>query len=92
MISRRKLLSSFGLATAIASLPSMLMAPNAEAQTVGMERRQDRREGRHQRREDRRDARQVRREGRRDAREVRRGGTPGTPDTTATGTTTGMAK
>jgi hypothetical protein len=64
----------------------MLMVPDAEAQTAGMERRQDRREGRRERREDRRDARQVRREGRRDARDVRRGGTP------ETGVTTGAAK
>ena len=92
MISRRKLLFSLGMATTIAALPSMLIAPDAEAQTAGMERRQDRREGRHERRENRRDARQVRREGRRDAREVRRGGTPGTADTTATGVTTGTAK
>ena len=92
MISRRKLLSSLGLATAMIALPSMLMVPGAEAQTAGMERRQDRREGRHERRENRRDARQVRREGRRDARDVRRGGTPGTADTTATGVTTGTAK
>ncbi len=46
MISRRKLLSSFGLATAIAAFPTVLMVPDAEAQTAGMERRQDRREGR----------------------------------------------
>ena len=92
MISRRKLLSSLGLATTIAALPGILMVPDAEAQTAGMERRQDRREGRQERRENRRDARQVRREGRRDARDVRRGGEPGTPHTTATGVTTGSAK
>ena len=86
MISRRKLLSSFGLATAIAAFPTVLMVPDAEAQTAGMERRQDRREGRRERREDRRDARQVRREGRREARQVRRG------VTTAPGVTTGAAK
>jgi hypothetical protein len=86
MITRRKLLSSLGLATAIAAFPTVLMVPDAEAQTAGMERRQDRREGRRERREHRRDARQVRREGRRDARDVRRGGTP------ETGVTTGAAK
>jgi hypothetical protein len=86
MITRWKLLSSLGLATAIAAFPTVLMVPDAEAQTAGMERRQDRREGRRERREDRRDARQVRREGRRDARDVRRGGTP------ETGVTTGAAK
>jgi hypothetical protein len=95
MISRRKLLSSLGLATAIAAFPTVLMVPDAEAQTAGMERRQDRREGRRERREDRRDARQVRREGRREARQVRRGvTTPGvtTPGVTTPGVTTGTAK
>jgi hypothetical protein len=92
MISRRKLLSSLGLAFGIATFPSVLIVPDAEAQTTGMERRQDRREGRRDRREDRRDARQVRREGRRDARDVRRGGTPGTSDNTGAGVTTGAAK
>jgi hypothetical protein len=87
MISRRKLLSSLGLATAIAAIPTtLLMVPDAEAQTAGMERRQDRREGRRERRENRRDARQVRREGRREARDVRRG------VNTGTGVTTGAAK
>ena len=64
----------------------MLIVPDAEAQTAGMERRQDRREGHRERREERRDARQVRREGRREARQVRRGVTP------APGVTTGAAK
>lgn len=71
MISRRKLLSSLGFATTIAAFPTVLMVPDAEAQTAGMVRRQDRREGRRDRREDRRDARQVRRD-------VRRGVTTGT--------------
>ena len=66
MMSRRKVLSSLGLATAfgLITLPAML-ASDAEAQTAGMERRQDRREGRRDRREDRRDARQERRDVRR---------------------------
>jgi hypothetical protein len=66
MISRRKALSSLGLATAFGfiALPAM-MASDAEAQTAGMERRQDRREGRRDRREDRRDARHERRDERR---------------------------
>ena len=51
MISRRKLLSSLGLATAIAAFPTVLMVPDAEAQTAGMERRQDRREGHRERRD-----------------------------------------
>jgi hypothetical protein len=80
MITRRKALSSFGLATAfgLTALPTVLMATDAEAQTAGMERRQDRREGRQDRREDRR-------AGRQDRRDARRGVTPGA------GVTTGAA-
>ena len=58
----------------------VLTVSDAEAQTVGMERRQERRAGRHERRE-------VRRAGRHERREVRRTGT-----TTGTGTTTRAAK
>jgi hypothetical protein len=81
MISRRRALSSLGLATAFGlfGLPAM-MASDAEAQTAGMERRQDRREGRQDRREDRRDARQDRRDERR-----------GTTTTGSAGSTTGAA-
>jgi hypothetical protein len=80
MISRRKALSLMGLATAfgLAAAPTVLTVSDAEAQTVGMERRQERRAGRHERRE-------ARRAGRHERREVRRTGT-------GTGTTTGMAK
>ena len=85
MISRRKALSLVGLAAAFGftAAPAVLAVSDAEAQTLGMERRQDRREGRHQRRDDRRT-------GRADRREERRTGT-------ATGaapaaTTTGAAK
>jgi Ni/Co efflux regulator RcnB len=80
MISRRKALSLMGLAAAfgLAAAPTVLAVSDAEAQTVGMERRQERRQerraGRHERRE-------ARRTGRHERREVRR-----------TGTTTGMAK
>jgi hypothetical protein len=73
MISRRKLLSSLSLATVLAALPTVLMVPDAEAQTAGMERRENRRQGR-----------QVRREGRREARQVRRGVPTGTGVTTGT--------
>ncbi len=57
MISRRKALSLIGLAAAfgLAAAPTVLAVSDAEAQTVGMQRRQERREGRHQRR-DARDA------------------------------------
>jgi hypothetical protein len=80
MISRRKALSLMGLAAAfgLAAAPTVLAVSDAEAQTVGMERRQERRAGRHERRE-------ARRAGRHERREVRRTGT-------TTGTTTGMAK
>ena len=66
-ISRRKALSFMGLAAAfgLAAAPTVLAVSEAEAQTVGMERRQERREGRHQRRDDRRTGRTERREERR---------------------------
>jgi hypothetical protein len=84
MISRRKALSLMGLTAAfgLAAAPTVLAVSDAEAQTVGMERRQERRAGRHERREARRAARHERRE-------VRR---TGTTTGTGTGTTTGMAK
>jgi len=93
MISRRKALSLMGLAAAfgLAAAPTVLAVSDAEAQTVGMERRQERRAGRHERRQERRTARHERREERRTARterrEERRTGT-----NTAPGTTTGVAK
>jgi hypothetical protein len=70
MISRRKALSLMGLAAAfgLAAAPTVLTVSDAEAQTVGMERRQERRAGRHERRE-------ARRAGRHERREVRRTGT-----------------
>jgi hypothetical protein len=70
MISRRKALSLMGLAAAfgLAAAPAVLAVSDAEAQTVGMERRQERRAGRHERRE-------ARRTGRHERREVRRTGT-----------------
>src|SRR4029078_9058542 len=66
-ISRRKALSLVGLAAALgaAAVPSALAVSAAEAQTIGMQRRQDRREGRHERRDDRRTGRTERREQRR---------------------------
>jgi len=80
-ISRRKALSLFGkvAAFAVAASTAALTGSDAEAQTVGMERRQERRAGRHERREERR-------AGRHERREERRTGT-----TTGAGTTTGMA-
>ena len=72
-ISRRNTLALLGLGAVMGLAGSSLVTASvAEAQTVGMERRQDRRAGRHERREGRRDARQVRREARQTAREIRR--------------------
>ena len=91
-ISRRTAFSLFGkvAAFAVAASTAALTVSDAEAQTAGMERRQDRRTGRHERREDRRT-------GRADRREERRTGTTtgtGTGTTTGTGTAapTGTAK
>jgi hypothetical protein len=85
MITRRRVISFVGLATAfgLAAVPTALAVSDADAQTVGMERRQDRREGRHQRRDDRRT-------GRTDRREERRTGTAA--GAVPAGTTTGSAK
>jgi hypothetical protein len=66
-ISRRKALSLAGLAAAfgLAAATSGIAVTDAEAQTVGMERRAARRTGRHDRRQDRRTGRTERREERR---------------------------
>ena len=55
-ISRRSALSLFGrvAAVGVAATTTALIVSDAEAQTVGMQRRQDRRLGRHERREVRR--------------------------------------
>ena len=81
-ISRRKALSLMGFAAAFgsAAAPALLAVSDAEAQTLGMERRQERREGRHERRDERRT-------GRTERREERRTGTTAPADTT-----TGAAK
>jgi Ni/Co efflux regulator RcnB len=81
-ISRRMALSLFGkvAAFAVAASTTALTVFDAEAQTAGMVRRQERRAGRHVRREERR-------AGRTERREERRTGTK-----TGTGTTTGAAK
>jgi hypothetical protein len=84
IISRRKALSLMGLAAAfgLAAAPTVLTVCDAEAQTVGMQRRQERRAGRHERRDERRTGRTERREERR----------TGTTATAPAGTTTGSAK
>jgi hypothetical protein len=73
-ISRRSAFSLFGKAAAfaIAATTTALVTTDAEAQTVGMTRRQERRTGRHERRE-------TRRTGRHERREHRRTGTVATP-------------
>ena len=63
-VSRRRLFGWLAAAAAAVTAPSLVSEP-AEAQTVGMERRQGRRVGR-------RMGRQVRRTGRRAARATRR--------------------
>ena len=68
VISRRRALSLVGWAAALglAAPAAILMGSEAEAQTSGMERRNERRTGRHVRRQDRRTGRTERREERRD--------------------------
>ena len=67
MISRRGAFSLLGLGAVlgVAMPTTVLMTSEAEAQTVGMERREERRAGRQERRVERRTNRQVRREDRR---------------------------
>ena len=87
-ISRRRALSLFGkvAAFAVAASTGALTVSDAEAQTAGMERRQERRAGRHERRDERRTGRTERRE------ERRTGTAAGTSTNTGAGTTTGTAK
>ena len=75
-ISRRRALSLFGKVAAVPVMASIgaLTVSDAEAQTVGMERRQERRAGRHERRDERRTGRTERRE------ERRTGTAAGAPD------------
>ena len=87
LISRRTAFSLLGITAALGfAVPAtVLTVSDAEAQTSGMERRGERRAGRHERRE-------TRRAGRHERRETRRGGSKettgtGTTSTGATGTT-----
>jgi len=65
-ISRRKALALLGLATVLGfTASSVVSVSEAEAQTVGMERRQGRRVGRQERRQERRTGRYERRQQRR---------------------------
>jgi hypothetical protein len=74
MISRRRLFSLLGLAAAlgVAVPATVLMVSAAEAQTIGMERRHERREERRGRRHERREWRRGRRHERREERHERR--------------------
>ena len=65
LISRRTAFSLIGGALGVALPATILTVSEAEAQTAGMERRQDRRANRQDRREDRRAGRQERRDERR---------------------------
>ena len=65
MLSRRKVFSVLAGALGLAVPTVALTGSDAEAQTVGMTRRQDRRTGRHERRDDRRTGRTERRDARR---------------------------
>jgi hypothetical protein len=78
MVSRRQAFSLLGLGLALgfAVPPVVLTASKAEAETAGMERRHERREGRHERREERRERRHERREERHERREERRAPKP----------------
>jgi len=64
-MSRRKALALVVLGAVLGLAASSVPVSDAEAQTVGMERRQDRRTGRQDRRQDRRTGRVERREERR---------------------------
>jgi hypothetical protein len=64
-VSRRKALALVGLGAVLGLSVASLSVSDAEAQTVGMDRRQGRRAGRQDRRQDRRTGRHVRREDRR---------------------------
>ena len=68
-LSRRKAFSLLGLSAALSlAVPAtMLTVSDARAQTAGMERRDDRRQGRQ-------DRRHTRQEGRHERRDTRRGG------------------
>ncbi len=65
MFSRRKAFSLLGLGAVLSLAAVPVLTSGAEAQTVGMERRHERRTGRHERRTERRTGRYERREERR---------------------------
>jgi hypothetical protein len=73
-INRREAFSLLGLAAALglATSGTFLLGTEAPAQTIGMERRQERRGERHERRQERRTGRTERRQERRTGRTERR--------------------
>jgi Ni/Co efflux regulator RcnB len=72
-ISRRKAFFLLGLGAAFSlAVPALLTASDAEAETTGMERREERRKHRRERREERREHRRERREERHKHRAERR--------------------
>lgn len=83
LISRRRVCSLLGLTAALGfAVPAtVLTVSDTEAQTTGMERRHERRAGRHERRDERRT-------GRHERRDERRGGSTETTGTETTGTGT----
>jgi hypothetical protein len=68
LISRRRAFSLLGLGAALGFVvpTAVLTVSDAEAETAGMQRREQRRTGRHERREERRTGRTERREQRRE--------------------------
>ena len=91
LISRRTAFSLIITTLGVALPATILALSEAEAQTPGMERREDRRDNRQDRREERRDDRQDRREDRQEGREDRRDerrGVGNQPATTGSATTT----
>ena len=77
MLSRRKAFSLLGLGAALGLAAVPMLTSDAEAQTVGMERRHERRTGRHERRTERRTGRHERREERRQKFPHRKSESPG---------------
>jgi hypothetical protein len=72
VMSRRRTLFLLAATLSLAAPSMLLTASTAEAQTTGMERRQERRMGRTERRQERRTGRTERREERRTGRTERR--------------------
>lgn len=72
MVSRRTALRILGVGATLGAVTGLLVSSGAEAQTPGVERREDRRENCQDRRQDRRENRQDRRNDRQTNRQNRR--------------------